>query len=478
MTALKVALQRERTQRQRLADSADTVALALEAGRETKAFLDAQIRALEAEVTELRAEREFAGEQRARLEAKVKSVGGGAASAWVGSGDGGDSEVKAWVNYGEVDVVTEEEQAAHVHGMRSRAVREGWDVAWSDVELGEIVGEGASGVIYRATLYGGTKCVAKAMKAGHSVTAVPLLGTTREGQALPALREEEIGSFLREIDLLASARHPRIVRFLGATLDWEVRRVVTYAELHEHGNLLGVFKTSRNIPVRDALRIAGDIASALAYLHARGIVHRDVKPSNVLLGRGRAAYLSDLGFARRWRRGIDEDFMTGETGTYVYMAPEVISHDSYGDACDVYSFGILLNELLDGKSPYSERYMTPLQVAKAVADRWVHAETGEPMPLRPATFSVGGDHPGAARLRGLVLSCWDDDPNRRPSFRDVLAQLALFGPTFLEECEPKKKKPLAGFWANIFPGGGDAAAGGGGPSSSSVSVAPTPLHPS
>jgi len=210
-----------------------------------------------------------------------------------------------------------------------------------------------------------------------------------------------------------------------------------------------VLRKSRNIPVRDALRIAGDVASALAYLHARGIVHRDVKPSNVLLGKGRTAYLSDLGFARRWRRSVDEDFMTGETGTYIYMAPEVISHDSYGDSVDVYSFGVLLNELLDGKGPYSERYMTPLQIAKSVADRWVHAETGEPMPLRPSLFTIGADKPGAVKIRALVTSCWDDDPGRRPSFRDVLEQLRLFGPTLVSECEPSKGN-VGGFLAGLF----------------------------
>jgi serine/threonine protein kinase len=102
----------------------------------------------------------------------------------------------------------------------------------------------------------------------------------------------------------------------------------------------------------------------MSYLHQNNIIHRDLKAANLLMDENEVVKVADFGVARvKAQTGV----MTAETGTYRWMAPEVIEHKPYDHKADVFSYGIVLWELLTGKLPYE--YMTPLQAAVGVVQK-------------------------------------------------------------------------------------------------------------
>lgn len=150
------------------------------------------------------------------------------------------------------------------------------------------------------------------------------------------------------------------------------------------------------------LPIALDVANGMAYLHSRDIIHRDLKPSNVLLTRDHRAKIADFGMSVA-NAGQE---LTAETGTYRFMAPEVIRHESYSSNADVYSFGVFLWQLITRQVPFGS--MTPVQAAYAVAE-------GRRPEIPESTPS---------RLKDVIEACWDQDSHKRPSFTYIAMVLA------------------------------------------------------
>src|SRR5258708_28930548 len=158
--------------------------------------------------------------------------------------------------------------------------------------------------------------------------------------------------FVREIDVAAKLTHPHIVPLLdsGATDGrlWFVMPVLDGQSLAER------LSHERQLPVVDAARIAGEVASALSYAHAHGVVHRDIKPENILLSGGSAA-VADFGLAKgREAAGATRLTQSGMiVGTVYYMSPEQSAGDELVDGrSDIYSLGCALYEMLTGEPPY------------------------------------------------------------------------------------------------------------------------------
>ncbi len=170
-----------------------------------------------------------------------------------------------------------------------------------------------------------------------------------------------IKRFLREAHAAATIQHPNVCPVYEVG-QHEGRYYLTMAYV-EGASLADWLRESAQVPVSTALGIVEKLAGGLQAAHDAGVLHRDLKPGNILIDRGGEPYLIDFGMARRLDR--DETLLTVSgvvAGTPAYMAPEQINgHDEQiGPATDIYSLGIILYELLSGSIPFTGNLATML----------------------------------------------------------------------------------------------------------------------
>jgi protein kinase-like protein len=213
-----------------------------------------------------------------------------------------------------------------------------------------------------------------------------------------------VDRFRREIQLAAQLSHPHIVPLLAAGdaggLPWFTMPYVTGESL---GNRL---LREGELPVLDTIRILRNLASALAYAHAQGVVHRDIKPDNVLLSHG-VAVVTDFGVAKALTASAGQSYrhsgltsMGVTLGTPAYMAPEQATADPGLDhRVDIYAFGITAYEMLTSQTPFQGR--SPHEVLGA------HLAT---IP-QPVTSRRPGLPP---LLAHLIMKCLEKRPADRP----------------------------------------------------------------
>ncbi|RWR90653.1 Protein kinase domain-containing protein [Cinnamomum micranthum f. kanehirae] len=242
--------------------------------------------------------------------------------------------------------------------------------------------------------------------------------------AIKVLKPERINldmqqEFAQEVYILRKVRHKNVVQFIGACTTPPSLCIVTeymsggsvYDFLHKQK---GVFK------LPSLLKVAIDVSKGMSYLHQNSIIHRDLKAANLLMDENEVVKVADFGVARvQAQSGV----MTAETGTYRWMAPEVIEHKPYDRKADVFSFGVVLWELLTGKVPYE--YLTPLQAAVGVVQKG----------LRPTIPKH--THP---KLAELLERCWQQDPSLRPDFSEIIELLQQIAREVSDEGEDKRKE--------------------------------------
>ena len=158
--------------------------------------------------------------------------------------------------------------------------------------------------------------------------------------------------FLREIAFAARLTHPNILPLYESG---EAGDALFYLMPYAEGDTLRTRLTEESaLPVADALRIARDVARALAYAHAHNVLHRDIKPGNILLESG-AAVVADFGIARAVSRAADDVALTDSgllIGTPAYMAPELAGGREPDGRADIYALGCVLYQMLAGEPPF------------------------------------------------------------------------------------------------------------------------------
>lgn len=221
--------------------------------------------------------------------------------------------------------------------------------------------------------------------------------------------------FLREIDVLTTLRHPHIVPILDyGEQENSTYIVMPYMPL---GTLQDRIKVGPVGP-KEGARLISDIADALEYAHKRGVVHRDVKPSNILIDEESHAYLSDFGFAQIHDASLS---LTGSVliGTPAYMSPEQCQGQEVGPRSDQYSLAVVLYRLTTGHLPFDAE--TPLGI--------VVQHINEPLP-RPR--DINPNIPNA--LENVLLRALEKDPKRR--FQSVSVLDEAFQDALLASLDP------------------------------------------
>lgn len=198
-----------------------------------------------------------------------------------------------------------------------------------DYHIIDLVGEGGFGKVYRAR-----------RKGTGLVVAMKFI--VKKGK-----NEKEIRSLRQEIDILTSLDHDNVVMLLDAfETQTEFVVVMEYAK----GELFEVLEDDRSLPEDEVRSIAKQLVRALLYLHSKRIIHRDMKPQNILVGRNGTVKLCDFGFARAM--SCNTMVLTSIKGTPLYMAPELVQEQSYTHTADLWSLGCILYELYYGQPPF------------------------------------------------------------------------------------------------------------------------------
>lgn len=214
----------------------------------------------------------------------------------------------------------------------------------------------------------------------------------------------QLEEFLQEVSIMRKVRHKNIVQFIGACT--RKPNLCIVFEYMAGGTVFDyIHRQKDKLKIPTLLKMATDVARGMDYLHKRNIIHRDLKACNLLMDENEVVKIADFGVARV--AVSTEGIMTAETGTYRWMAPEVIEHKPYGLKADVFSFGIVLWELLTGKIPYAG--MTPLQAAVGVVQKGLRP------PIPQGTPSG---------LAEIMEACWEANPDARPSFSQLYQMLA------------------------------------------------------
>eukprot|EP00727_Mastigamoeba_balamuthi_P000163 m51a1_g10143 putative serine threonine kinase (1409) ;mRNA; r:62958-68430 len=268
----------------------------------------------------------------------------------------------------------------------TKQVKHKWSVDPSEVNItNEQLGRGNFGAVYKGEWRGQTVCVKKFFQ-----------------QKVDKVTLGEVERQLKEIAILTELRHPSIVLFMGACI--EPNNMFILSEWMDMGSLRQVL-SSQKIEFTLGTQILTSVCQGMIYLHMSGIIHRDLKSSNILLNKKWDVKLADFGLA-----AVKSTNKTMTVcGTVAWMAPEVLVSSQYSEKSDVFGYGMVMYEVLTRSYPFATTQAMAL-VPKIVSGQ------RPPVPADLQGFS--------AEYVDLMKRCWAPRPEDRPAFKDISAELA------------------------------------------------------
>ncbi|RVE50697.1 hypothetical protein evm_004607 [Chilo suppressalis] len=251
-----------------------------------------------------------------------------------------------------------------------------WEVPFDAITDMVYLGSGAQGVVFSGNLRG-------------------------EMVAVKKLRDKSETN----IKHLRKLNHDNIVRFRGVCTQAPVYGVIM--EYCQYGPLFEFLHSGACFAPKQILKWAKEIAHGMTYLHNHKIIHRDLKSPNILIADNLVVKVSDFGTSREWN---DVSTIMSFTGTVAWMAPEVIRHEPCSERVDVWSYGVVLWELLTQEVPYKN--------LETHAIMWGVGTDTISLPV-PTTC------PESVQL--LLNQCWNRVPRNRPPFKIIAAHLEIAG---------------------------------------------------
>lgn len=256
-----------------------------------------------------------------------------------------------------------------------------WELPENEVTCANIIGSGSFGKVFKGK-WRGTPVAVKVLK---DITI-------------------DVNELRNDFIALTKLHHPNILQILGACTEQEPIKIVT--ELMTK-NLDGY--TSRNTTKSQAVLWCIDIARGLAYLHNRKpkcVIHRDLKPSNLLLTPSKRIKICDFGLSCFQIDSQEQYQMTSDTGTYRYMAPEIITNYTnntvkYNSSVDIYSFAIIMYTLFE-EVPYIS--LESSQIKKLILSN-----------KRSEFYNLKNDNRCNKLIKSTIINCWNAYHNKRPT---------------------------------------------------------------
>jgi fused-like protein len=264
----------------------------------------------------------------------------------------------------------------------------------------------------------GQGCFGKVFKGRRKFSGqiVALKFITKRGKP-----DKDLQNLRLELGILQRLDHPNIIRLLDS---FETNSDFVVVTEFAYGELFEIFQDDKKLPEDVVQHIAQQLTRALYYLHSQKIIHRDMKPQNVLVGANDVVKLCDFGFARAM--STQTMMVTSIKGTPLYMAPEIVQEKPYDFSADLWSLGVICYELCVGQPPFYANSLISLI----------------PMIVEsPVSYPDGMSADFKSFLEGLLRK----DPKRRLGWPDLLNHPFVVGQTISSPVPPKAPSMRSGY---------------------------------